>query len=482
MSKKIWLILFIVCFITKLTSIIYLHHLTVQTSPALRASAMAIYAGDSFSYIGAMENYIQTGEYYFQSQNILQKEKVFAGRLPHYASVYFVLRLMFDQAISFDLLVILQVLSESISIVLLVKLVFGFTNNKWITLIFFSLMLISLNVTNWAYYLVPESFSVSFLIFFIYFYYQYLTKKELKNLVISAVFLGLLVVLKAYFVLFFLMVGIEFLMNEKSFKIILSKTILVSLPFLLLISPWIIRNYLKSNKFIPLQENTMAGYWQSDAHTTMNSFLKSWGGNIVFWETKAPSYYFMNDNKSANEYKFPSYAIAEGYTVKDLENIRTKMLTLSANYNVKLDKEIAQDFEIITKKYQENSFFNYRIKAPFIILKDFIFHSGSYYLPISQSFSNYKPYQFVIKVIQSGLYYLTLIFGLLGLIIFTFKTKWGYVFLSIPLFLVIFFAIIMRTSEWRMFMSSYPFLAMGVILLLNFIYNYFKENKKNANT
>lgn len=470
--KKTSLIyILIITFAIKMALVGYFQYLTVCATPSLKASNLSVYGGDTFSYFGAMENYIQKNEYFFLSQHPTEKTKIYAGRMPHYTIPYYVLRQFFSSETSFDIMILIQILLESISILLLSMLVVQISDLKWSFWICWSLMMISTNVTNWAYYLLPESICVSFLVFFAYQYYQYLSERKNENLYYSSIFLAILCVMKPYFVLIFIIMGIDFICFDKKIKIIFTKTLLVSIPFLLLITPWIIRNYMVINRFVPFQETTMAGYWQSESHQAMNTFLKSWGGNTVFWETKAPSYYFLNDDETAKKYKFPAMALTKTYSQPTLDSLRVKMLVLQKNYSLALDKEIALNFKQLTTQYVEENPFNYYLTASFIRMKDFVFHSGSYYLPISKDFPCYKSFQFLIKISQSLLYYLALLGGFIGLFLLIKQNRSNFLFLIIPVYLLLFFPFVIKSSEWRFFIPAYPFLILGLSFLVTEIKN-----------
>jgi len=480
MARKKLLGIFLLVFIIKLGTVYYLQQLTVCNNPDLKAGEISIIGGDTFAYIGAIENYIKTGEYFFYNQHPTQKAKIYAGRMPYYGIPYYIFRLFFDKSTSSDLLVLSQILLESLSIIALAVLIFQITQKKILFVVSLFAMLMSLNITSWSCYLLPESYSVSFLIFFIHSYYLYLKNRLNKYLYLSGLFLSLVCLFKPYFVLLFLLLGIEFILYNKTYKTIFQKSILVGLPLVIMLSPWIIRNYVIYKKIIPFQENTIGGYWLSQSHQAMNNFLKSWGGNTIFWETKSPSYYFLNEDKHTQEYQFPPYVFTHAYSLKELLVLKKRMIKLNQNYTEKEDISIAQEFDKLSSNYKKEKPLNYYIVSPLKRMKDFIFHSGSYYLPINQGFQCYEPYQIIIKIIQSFLYYGALILGFIGLVWVVKKDYKNYILVAIPIYLLILFSFFIKLAEWRFWIPSYPILIIGVMYFVDKLINY--KIKKNANT
>src|SRR5262249_53536150 len=144
-------------------------------------------------------------------------EKVSMGRAPYYGTLYFIFRVLLPQEISYDLVVIVQLIVECLAIIYLSALCFIILKHRLAFLLTYVLMLVSLNSTFWSNALLTESLSISFLIFFAWHYYHYLTTKSRRSLLLCGVFLSLTVLLKPYFALLYVPMGILFLL-EKPFS------------------------------------------------------------------------------------------------------------------------------------------------------------------------------------------------------------------------------------------------------------------------
>ena len=76
----------------------------------------------------------------------------------------------------------------------------------------------------------------------------------------------------------------------------------------------------------------------------------------------------------------------------------------------------------------------------------------------------------VIKIIQSLLYYIALIIGLLGLLLLSFKNKTNLVLIAIPIYLIAVYPILFRYTESRYFMPFYYFAIVGCIYIVKYVF------------
>src|SRR5262245_25578641 len=83
-NRNLW-ILFLTALTIKLALVVYLSSLAISAAPDRAHGRISVTAGDTDSYLGAVENFALTGEYYFWNG----VEKVYAGRTPHYGIPYY---------------------------------------------------------------------------------------------------------------------------------------------------------------------------------------------------------------------------------------------------------------------------------------------------------------------------------------------------------------------------------------------------------
>lgn len=458
------LIIISLIFLIKLCSSLYLIHLTKCDTPQL-FRGIAQYSGDAASYIGPIDNLIETGSYNYES--------VQAGRMPYLGLVYYFFRLWLSKTMALNFVVISQILLEAISIyclALMCKNMFGSSKSFWLSIF---LSCISLNVSIFNYYVISESFGISFLCLFVYSYYSFLTQvKTNKQLLKTGLFLGLTVLFKPYLCLIFVLIGIEFMVNEPRInyldyvKSVLKKTLIVVLPFLVLNSPWIIRNYVIMHKFVPFQQDVYAGWKLPKIYFAAFKFVDAIGESYVSWDKRSAGCYFEPQIGIKCEFKFSNNIFSENLTMNKIEDVRGIYIKCLKSPSDSLSAIVTTKFDELTNIYKEEHPFRYNFVNPIKIIGHFLLHSGSYYLPISKGSACYHPYQMLIKLSQSLLYYLSLTLGFIGTILLLFKNRKSFIMFSIPIYLIVLFPLVLKRTEFRLFHPAYPFLMIGFIFII----------------
>jgi hypothetical protein len=437
------------------------------------SGALYVIHGDTFSYTGAMENYITKGEYFFDHED---RKNVKAGRLPHYSVPYFLFRQIFSPDVSHELLALTQVLVESVAVVVLACLALSLFGNALSAAAVWLLCIFALNWLKTSSSMSTESFACSFSVFSIFYYCKYKDNASYKNLIFCGFFMGVLVALKPVYSLIYLplilkICVIDFGGNKISQKITLrlKHLIVALLPLVFLLTPWTIRNYALYHKFIPLQIGTSAGYNYSDANFAFRRFVGAWGGDIIEWEPTGAGCYFMpTKNIKCNMKAVPERALANGYDRSDVENVRSMFIELNKKYDRVLDEEVTKKFDFLTSKYIQDKPLDYYIISPIRLFVRFFLHSGSWYLPVNSAEISGKIFQLSFKLIQSAIYWLSVTIGFLGLIIFSVKKR-DFFILFMPLWIAIFFPFVFRIVEWRHLRAIEPILYLGVAYVVSLI-------------
>jgi hypothetical protein len=465
---KKYLVLVLLVFLIKLVALTYFSFLSRCHYGNLNvAGVFASDGGDTFSYLGPVDNFIKEGRYYFFNG----KKEIYAGRMPYYGVIYYLLRLLFSRPIACDILVLVQLILESISIIylaILAKKILKTDFSFWLTLI---IATCSFFISQTAFILMPESLAASTIVLFIYYYWHYGQTRRAKYFFLAGIWLSFLVLLRPHFIALYFFVFLDLITNHFSFRGMaiwsgLKKSIYLFSILIFFLLPWTIRNYSLLGKFIPLQESTTAGYDFDEAHFAYRRFVQAWGGSLIYWDKRSAGCYFIvSDNPC--EFHFPPYAFTEGYTLKDIEHVRDKYVALQKKYSDSLSVEVINDFDRLTGIYIKEQPIRYYFTSRIMLLKDFLFHSGSYYLPINSSFKCYHSYQLLIKIVESLLYYLTLLAGISGLIILFIKNRSTAILLAIPVYLIILFPFFLRMTYFGYFMQSHPMLILGTVFLAN---------------
>lgn len=460
----ITLLIIFVIFLIKLCCSLYLIDLTKCDTPEL-FRGIAQYSGDAKSYIVPIDNYVEKGSYNYES--------VRAGRMPYLGLVYCFFRLLFSKTVALNFVVISQILLEAISIYYLALMCKSMFNSK--KAFWFSVFLscISLNVSTFNYYILSESFGISFLCLFVYSYHVFLTQKRTyKKLFVTGLFLALTILFKPYLCLIFLLIGIEFLVSESRINFVgyiesvFKNTLIVILPLIILNSPWTLRNYLIMKKFIPFQQDVYAGWKLPKIYFAAFKFVDAIGESYVSWDKRSAGCYFEPQNKILCEFKFNNNIFSEKLTINKIEEVRGMFITCLKYPSDSLSAKVILKFNELTNLYKMEHPIRYHYVNPVKLIGHFLFHSGSYYLPISKESACYHSYQMLIKLLQSILYYLSLTLGFIGTIILLFKKPKSFILFSIPIYLVILFPLVLKRTEFRLFHSAYPFLMIGLMYII----------------
>ena len=464
-SPRLLFFLFGIAFLVKFLTAMYIRYLIGCTPITYHLDELVIHADDYFSYHGAMENYIQTGKYYFFNG----RENVFAGRLPHYSIPYYLLRQVLNVAYTNFVIMVMQIALECLAFIYLARLALDITQSKLAFYLVYFIYLISLLTSFYNNTVLPDSLSISVLIFFLYSFQKYLFSGSVKTLWAAGFFLGLLVVLKPYFSLLYVGVGIcfiwqiTFVFSKKGFYQLLLKTGIVALPLLVFITPWVIRNYGVYKSFIPFQVNTIAGYNYSNADLACRQFLQSIGENFIEWEKTSAGNYFNKNCIAPCRYQLPGYAYTPSYDSAKVEQVRRAYLQLQRDYSVEQDQQVTAAFNHLTQSFRTEKPLHYYIIAPIMLTKKFLFNETGYFL----RFHCPGWTTTVTYLLQAILYWSTLLAGSVGLFWLAWKDWRNSIFIAIPVYLILFFPILFRGIETRYFAHSFPVLLLGLVYFIH---------------
>lgn len=479
LSKRELVVTGVLYFCLKLIFLYYFISILECNHPGRKLGNISISSGDTFSYTGAMESFISTGEYFFLNEN---NEKVRAGRLPHYSIPYFALRQVFGVESSYDFLVIFQIIIEALAVVYFCFFIGKLLSSSLFYYLSLLLFLLSLYTSHFSLFASPESLSLSFLLLFFVAFYEFSLTGRRRNLFISSSFLAFVCVLKPYYLPLYLLFVLEhvYIFGRKVFffqniRILAVRSVLIFVPFLIIIFPWIFRNFLVEKEFIPLQQNTYAGYFYTESDLELRKLISGWGENYIFWEkTSAGCFFYLGENNC--QFKL-SQNLSEVYEKEELLKIGRDVQDLRKNYSTVKDKALAKEIGRLIEIYKAERPFEYYVGSKFDLVVEFLVHKGTYYLPFSLDSPCFSKLQLGVKILQAALYWIVLVLGLIGLFLLSFKSRVGYYLLFIPFYLILLFPLVFGNVEWRYFHHAYPFLSVGVFVLIDYVLHLRKRIK-----
>lgn len=472
MPRRLQYILFFIFFFIKLAiSYEYARHLFC-VAPEVKSGKMTSFNGDSFSYTGAMENYITKGEYYFE----FNEKKIDAGRVPHYSVPYYLLRQVFDRETSLDIFITLQILLESFAFFLVSVILLDITRSK---LIFGLSLLFSSGSYFYTHYsLIPITDSPASALLLISFWFLYCyfkaEKPKFLNWVLFIIIISIVSILRPYVGLICAMVcGYFFIRNKFSIVSTIKHAVLYPVVLLVLLAPWIIRNYNKSGRIIFFQQDMYAGYVVSDELKLTRKMLAAIGEDAsTMWDKTTAAGYFSQSTYKKSEWKVPAEITTD--SVLNINFMAIRNLSIDTINDETQSALFKLHYSAFMDRYKNQHGARYYFLNYISKIKRFLFHSGSYYYSYNQNDGCSTRIHFYLKVLQSLFYFLCLIFGFIGLVILARQISYTIIFLIPTICLLLIFPVFLGLIEWRYFLPFYFFHQIGLFYLLFRILKFFK--------
>ena len=458
---KYWVVLAII-----FKTLIFALHLS-QAEPAKEVGFIGYDSGDSQSYLDPVENLINHGVY---SPDY---------RMPGYAVAYVPLRLVFEKAMACNAMLIIQLLMASLAVYCLALTArHAFQSDTMFYLVFY-VYLISSYANLFDAFLLTESLCTSVTIFSIYFFSRFTEKRLSKYLMISGLFLTWAIFLRpVYAPLLLLFCGallVEGLLIRISIKAALRTVLIFVIPFTILESCWITRNYVAHKRFIPL---TQSFYYPGTEVTyiiELMNFVKSWGGDRTWWNPKAEIRWFGLTERQQGRSRplengnvsLPEYIFTSKFSSDSLVAIKKNIQTIDADGTpdsvcVALTSLVKKKLVNYTTSLKEEKPFIYYVKAPLLLVKKFFIHSGTYNL-FNKPFQELSPIALLTKVFYSILYLVTILGGMVG-IVWAVRRRWTspitLLLTGATLYSVLFFPVVLRQIEFRYFVPAYPLMTV----------------------
>lgn len=449
--------------------------------------------GDAIHYVYPAENVCNGKDYsFFTDENTKVKEGAgysnviadnaniqdidkgmcYAFRTPGFAFIFIPLRLFFSFNTTLLIILLLQVLLSAYTKYLLAKLGYKLVDKE----IAFYLLIIALNISSYTVSLnnlfFTESFALSFLIISIYLFFRFLTVKDTKTLLFSGLFFMEVIFLRPFMAPFYvLFVLLIFYNTQPFFRKSCFYILLFSIPLIITDGAWSIRNYVKTEKFIPLASTLGGAKFANKSAVEQWKLTQSFGKTCEWWDDyNNPIKWFMDSShtKKPNEL-FPNYIFGARYNTDSIIEAK-KLYLLSENHTIpkhdRLSYEIhsATIIRNIREDYKSTYPFKYYVLSRLKLLKEFINQ------PIDHPLITAKYPLNVINVFSEGFVdYFVFFWGSISLFwgLFHFRRNINmYILISIPLFIFLLFPIILQSQESRELYLAFPFLLLIGVLSL----------------
>ncbi len=402
--------------------------------------------------------------------------------MPYVGLPYSILRLFTENTdLIFSIISILQVLIGSTSIVYYAKLgeeLYANLRNarsssKWLFRSYIFLSLLSLHTLHFDTAMLSDSLGTSFLSIFCYYYYKYLTQgRPRRMLLLTGLFLGLATLWRPYFSALYILLILEgmayYYFNKRESIRWLPKHILIIIsPLIILDLPWIVRNMIVFERFIPFQIDLYAGMYPKSLIAFMD-FARIYGGSWNYSTNPRKFGCYFHD-MSGCTFILPSYSLGEKLNIGTIQKAKKLYSAYRADTNDKLlEGVLIYTFMKMKRYYHEDHPYTSHIIPRLIAIREYLFHGGTWFFPSFERGTECFPAVifYALKITQSLLYWFALIGGLVGLTLLVVHRRETFIFISIPLFLIALFPIFFIAEESRYFYGAYPQLLLGAVIFL----------------
>lgn len=445
--------------------------------------------GDSKDYIQSVENllngegftFFKTSEDTAFVSNFVNPNEYnlgiyYAFRSPGFAFFYLPLRWIFNQHYALICFLFLQVLITAIAKYYIAKIAELISDSKKI----FWVILVLINITpyfvQYNNLLITESLGLSFTVFGIYLFIKnQKVKNQEINLLLSGLFFTIAFMLRPFLAVFPLVIAIYiFIIYLPNIKLSFTQSIYFVIPIVLITGTWTFRNYVHTQKIIPLASTMEFQNHKHLAYFEMMKFCKIQNISDRWFDKYSPVYWLitLDDSREIKE-------LLPRLTSKEILNLNTIKHNFHKSLNLAIDLKSRQDLEHATtdqlKEINTTIEPNFtqsiqtRLSASYLFLNPKnlrLFHVFKY------------PLNVVLVFFQSIIQNLTLLFGVcisFILFIISFKNKSLWISIVAPsLFLIYFFGFLHQTIESR---EAYTYSFIFLISIILFIFEICKAKK-----
>ena len=363
----------------------------------------------------------------------------------------------------------------------------------------------SLYPTSYLFYTITESIHPAFVIFSLYFLIKYIyDKNRLKYIILSGIFCAIATLIRpTNGILIITLFGTLLFYGSNNIRHKIKLILILILSFAFMFAPWVIHNYIKVERFIPLEDyahnHTYGGY--GEKNMALYSWWSSWGApsGVNLHQEIMHDIFTDNPHKSIKKFVYetvPEYAYV-GYSKVELfdtlaqyqkcieEGIKLNdnnfdINTLRAKWGespIPCEISVSDRFYNLRNKIKKGDPIRFFIIAPLLTRgSEYIFHSfTAAWHSLNPTDGNLTIVQYIVK----GVSYVTNVLLWFFSFVYIFITN-RHVFEKILLgsfFIISFFIFIyFRHVEVRYMLSAYPLMyIMSTISIGSIINNIMKK-------
>lgn len=439
-------------------------------NPKMLVNGFCLVGGDSGQYFTPTEDMVH-GEGYSTFCRL-------PGMMPIYAPLY----AMLGEVPAKSIIVILQVLIDAFATVLLAVLAVRMFKFK--SMFYWTLAIASVGtfVSMRAYYLLSDSFCISFLILAAYFFTQYLEWNNRKSLLYAGFFLCwslfFRTVIVAAYPAFFLVLLVHAWSNKKDMIKDMAAFFAATIVFL---GIWNIYNYPKLNRMVLIQPAVEECFSQyTPEFQSVRNLIMAMGEDFQPWNKTSAAHWFFAADANVEQSPFTADDYTEAYNLDSLKVLRIHFLAFrdseSDSSKAYLSNEVITDANRFRESYIHAHPMAYWVKNRIKFTREFLFptHYDDHPFP---KFSEMKWHSKLVVAGSLALLLIINLLGLLGMALALFKRNWKLVLWALLPFLLIFPLAYTGFIEQRYLATGYPFMSLFAVYPLALAWDWWKSRK-----
>ena len=441
-----------------------------EWNPKLAVGTIGLYGGDTQTYYYPVEQLIETGQYYGMC------------RMPGVLPVYWPLRQFMNLELAQQVIVILQVLFDSLATLLLAILAARLFQRKSAFTAAIFLSCATTFVSLRSMYLLSDSLCISALITSVFFLYQFLSENRKSQLVYAGIFLAWSIFLRQISLLAIPVTGLILLHHfRSSWTKAITAGLILAIPLAVSLSAWTVRNKITYNRWVvlvpPLNE-CMKHY--TDDFAAIRSLIIAMGEDYQPWSAgSAADWFFRQPIAHTTNTPFEESQYTSAMQLSDLHKLRDDYRTLTdsvitpSKYD-SLSASVTNRAQLFKASYENEHAFDFHIMNRIRFLKQFFFPARIDDIPFPAA-NRMNILQKAIKAWSLVSLWLIHLAGFISILIFCIKKNWSVVLFA---FLPLSFTLAlgwMGFIEQRYLATSFPFF---IVLIAGAIGEVLKETNK----
>lgn len=442
--------------------------------------------------------YIETNDeesYFLPIENMLAGREYSPDyRMPGVGAPYWVFRQFLSQTASYDAMVVLQWFLSGISVLLLALVALRMTGSHRAAIATYFLFLLSTFSSWYDTFLSSDSLATSAIIIQVFLFQRALDKQDRRLLFLCGLILTWVIFLRPVASLLLLpaMALVYFRWGKGS---ALKALVIFLIPFALIESSWVLRNWRVNHQFNPLtNQGVMPDGISKQPLGYLMRFLQGYGGNYIWWDPGADIRWYgrwyscpEKDDEGRLAGPPPSYAYAPGYDQDSLEMVSALIRSV---FNEKLNYEDSvaavnkadAALERYTQLHAKGAPFMHHVVSRFLMIPHMVCQKGAETL-FSRPFSELPVWMKFFKLVQMGLYLVIVPIGAFSTFVMLWNWRKARSLLAswVPLvavYMVFVYPLVLKMAEFRFMVHVYPlFLLLAICFVVGIVEKkFFKES------